>query len=340
MLEGKGAFDRVDATGKLALDTSAASLSLISGAVAPLWPQLAARLNAMKLRPGPAHVKLTLAIDKESARADRTNAQASIDLDAPQFKGSLTIAAKPASASLRDADLDKLVHGEVTLDTSISSEQGASLLTLLGLDGVIAARDGPGKLHGSISGAWGTPLRVKLDLTGAGLEVEAQGTADPFRSMDLKAFQANLSLKGRVLNLAPLFDLKREDRLAQDISLTSRVALANGKATFDDIDGTMAGSRLRGRRAQGRGRTRARRAGSRTGLEPCDRCGRARCVGAVRQRLSEELARTDCISSAARRAAGRQRIAAVQRHRERRWPIAGHRESKGRHRWRRGERQS
>ena len=249
MLEGRGAFDRADATGKLVLDSSAASLSQIAGAVAPLWPQLATRLNTMKLSPGPAHVKLALAIGKESGRADRTSAQASIDLDAPRFKGSLTITAKPGSASLRDADLDKLMHGEVTLDTSISSDQGASLLTLLGLDGVIAARDGPGKLHGSISGAWGTPLRIKLDLTGAGLEAEAQGTADPFKSMDLKAVQANLTLKGRVLNLAPLFDLKPSDRLAQDVSLTSRIALANGKATFDDIDGTMAGSRLRGRLA-------------------------------------------------------------------------------------------
>ena len=249
MLEGKGAFDRADATGKLALDSSAASLSQLAGAVTPLWPQLAARLNAMKLNPGPAHVKLALAIGKDSGRADRTNAQASIDLDAPQFKGSLTIAAKPGSASLRDADVDKLVHGEVTLDTRIASEQGASLLTLLGLDGVIAAREGPGKLQGSISGAWGTPLRVKLDLTGVGLEAEAQGTADPFKSMDLKSIQANLSLKGRVLNLSPLFDLKPSDRLAQDVSLSSRMALANGKLTFDDIDGTMAGSRLRGRLA-------------------------------------------------------------------------------------------
>jgi hypothetical protein len=249
MMEGKGAFDRANATGKLTLDSSAASLSQIAGAVTPLWPQLATRLNAMKLSPGPAHLKLALALDKDSARTDRTNAQASIDLDAPQLKGSFTIAAKPGSASLRDGELDKLMRGEVSVDTRIASEQGAALLTLLGLDGVIAARDGPGKLQASISGAWGTPLRVKLDLTGAGLETEVQGTADPFKSMDLKSAQANLSLKARGLNLTPLFDLKPTDKLAQDIGLTSRLALAGGKLTFDDVDGAIAGSRLRGRLA-------------------------------------------------------------------------------------------
>jgi large subunit ribosomal protein L24 len=247
MLEGSGAFDRASATGKLALNSSAASLSQIAGSITPLWPQFAARLNAMKSGPGPTRLKLVLAIDKEAGRTDRANAQVSIDLDAPQFKGSVTLAAKPGAASLRNADLDKLMHGEVTVDTRLSSEQGASLVALLGLDGMIAVRDGPGQFQGSMSGVWGAPLHLKLDLTGAGFEAEAQGTADPFKAMDPKAVQANLSLKAHGLNLAPLFDLKPSDKFVQDIGLTSRVGFANGKMTFDDIDGAMAGSRLRGR---------------------------------------------------------------------------------------------
>ncbi len=249
MLEGKGAFERATATGKLTLDTSAGSLSQLAGAVTPLWPQLAARLSAMKLSAGPAHARIALALDKEAGRADRASARASIDLDAPQFKGSVSLAAKPGAATLRDADIDKLMHGDVTVDARLSSEQGPSLLALLGLDGVIAARDGPGQLQASVSGAWGAPLRVKLELAGMGFEADAQGTADPFRSMDLKGVQASLSLKARGLNLSPLFDLKRDDKLAQDIGLSSRVALGGGKLTFDDIDGAMAGSRLRGRLA-------------------------------------------------------------------------------------------
>jgi uncharacterized protein involved in outer membrane biogenesis len=249
-LEGSGAFDRTNATGKLALNSSAASLSQIASPIAPLWPQLAARLNAMKLPPGRAQLKLALAVDKEAGRTDRANAQVSIDLDAPQFKGTVTISAKPGAASVRDADLDKLLHGDVTVETKLSSEQGSSLLALLGLDGTIATRDGPGQLQGTVTGAWGTPLRVKFDLTGAGLEAEAQGTADPFvQEFSTKAVKASLSLKVRGLNLAPLFDLKPSDKLAQDVGLSSRVSLAGGKVTFDDIDGAIAGARLRGRLA-------------------------------------------------------------------------------------------
>ena len=247
MLDGKGAFDRASATGKLALSSSAASLSQLAGAIMPLWPQFATRLNAMKSAPGPARLKLALALDKEAGRTDRTNAQASIDLDAPQLKGSVTLTAKPGAETLRDADLDKLIHGDVTVDARLSSEQGASLLALLGLDGAIATRDGPAQLQGSVSGAWGAPLRVKLDLTGKGFEAEAQGTADPFKAIDLKGVQANLVVKARGLNLAPLFDLKPVDKLVQDIALTSRLALAGGKITFDDIDAVLSGSRLRGR---------------------------------------------------------------------------------------------
>ena len=76
--------------------------------------------------------------------------------------------------------------------------------------------------QGSVTGVWGTPLRLKLDLTGAGFDAEAQGTADPFAAIDPRAIKANMSLKAHGLNLAPLFDLKPSDKLAQDIGLSSR----------------------------------------------------------------------------------------------------------------------
>ncbi|HET7887432.1 MAG TPA: AsmA-like C-terminal region-containing protein [Bradyrhizobium sp.] len=247
VLEAGGAFDRSNATGKLSLNSSAASLSQLAGAIAPVSPKFAARLGAMKLAPGRAHLKLALAVDKEAGRADRANARASIDLDAPQFKGSATIAAKPGAANLRDADIDKLLHGEVTVETRLASEQGAPLLTLLGLDGIIAARDGAAQLQGSVSGAWGAPLHLKLDLSGTGFQAEAQGTADPFvQEFDPKAIKASLSLTARGLNLAPLFDLKASDKTVQDVGLSTRVSVAAGKMTLDDIDGTISGSRLRG----------------------------------------------------------------------------------------------
>jgi large subunit ribosomal protein L24 len=245
MLEGAGAFNRTDVTGKLVLDSSAPSLSRIAGALTPLWPQLSARLNAAGSRPGLAKVKLALALGKEASSGDLANASAAIELESPQFKGSATIAARPEIADLREADVGKLRRSEVSVDAKMSSDQGASLLAVLGLDGVIAAKEGPSQLQGSVSGVWGAPLRLKANLFGADFEVEAQGTANPF-AIESKARQGNVALKARNINLAPLFDLKTSDKLAQDIDLSSQVSLGGGKLTFDDIDASLMGSRLRG----------------------------------------------------------------------------------------------
>jgi uncharacterized protein involved in outer membrane biogenesis len=241
-LEGTGAFDRVSATGRLALNSGAASLGQITGLIAPLAPAFAARLNALGSAPGPARLKLTLALDKDSEHADRTNAHAALDLDAPQLKGGATITAKPEAAALRALDLDKLQRSEVTIESKLSSEKGSALLALLGLDGMVAA-EGPTQFQGSVSGVWHAPLRLKINLSGAGLDAEAQGTAEPWASQP----KAGVSLKAHNINLAPLFDLKPADRLMQNISLTSRVSLLGSKLTFEDLDGAMAGSRLRGR---------------------------------------------------------------------------------------------
>jgi hypothetical protein len=243
MVEGTGAFDRVNATGKLALNSSAASLGQIAGLITPLAPSLASRLNSMALGPGPARLKLTLAVDKDADHADRASAHATLDLDAPQFRGAATITAKPEIAALRGIDLDKLRRSEISLDSNLSSEHGASLLALLGLDGMIAAGEGPGQFQGSVNGVWGAPLRLKISLSGTGLDAEAQGTTEPWASQP----KGSVALKARSVNLAPLFDLKPSDKLAQNISLSSRVSLLGGKLTFEDLDGAMAASRLRGR---------------------------------------------------------------------------------------------
>ena len=245
VVEGNGAFDRINETGKLALNSSAASLSQFTGIISPLAPALASRLQAMGLGAGPARLRLALAVDKDSGRTDRASARASLDLDAPQFKGSVTVAARPDAAALREIDLDRLRRSEITVESKMSAEQGASLLALLGLNGAVAAADGPGQFQGTVTGVWDAPLRLKVNLSGAGLVAEATGTAEPFAPQP----KVSVAMKARGLNLAPMFGLKPSDKLAQDISLSSNVSLEGGKLKLEDIDSTLAGSRLRGRLA-------------------------------------------------------------------------------------------
>jgi large subunit ribosomal protein L24 len=243
MMEGAGSFDRVNATGKLTLNASTASFAQLTALIAPVAPAAAARLNAMASRPGPARLKLSLDLDKNPDRADRANAHAMLDIDAPDIKGITTITASPVIAAMRGIDLDALARSEIGIESKLSSERGRSLLTLLGLDRAISAGDGAARFEGSATGVWGAPLRLKAKLSGTGLDAEAQGTAEPWASEP----KAALNLSVRRANLAPLFDRNPSDPLAQNISLSSRLTLAGGRLTFDDTDSVVGGSRIRGR---------------------------------------------------------------------------------------------
>jgi large subunit ribosomal protein L24 len=242
-IEGAGSFNRVNATGRLALNASAASLAQITGFIAPLAPALTSRLGAFGPGGGPARLKLSLDLDKNSDRPDRADARAILDLDAPQLKGVATLAARPEIAALRGIDLAALGRSEISVESKLLSDRGPALLSLLGLERAIAVGDGPAQFVGSATGMWRAPLRLSVKMSGAGLDAEAQGTADPW-AQDAKA---SVNLRVRSANFAPLFDLKPTDRLAQNVSVSSRLSLNGSRLTFDDVDSAISGTRLRGR---------------------------------------------------------------------------------------------
>jgi uncharacterized protein involved in outer membrane biogenesis len=243
MMEGGGSFDRANATGKLALSSSAASFNQLTALIAPLAPSLVARLNAMGTGQGPARAKLALDLDKIPGQADRVSARAVLDLDTPQLKGITTLTAKPTVAAINGMDIETVRRSEVAIESKLSSEQGRSLIALLGLDRAIAAAEGPAQFEGSASGAWGAPIRLKAKISGASFDAEAQGTAEPW-AQELKA---GMNLKIGSVNLAPLLNPNPADKLGQNIGLTARLTVAGNKWIFDDLDSSIDGSRLRGR---------------------------------------------------------------------------------------------
>jgi AsmA-like protein len=243
MMEGGGSFDRLNASGKLALNSSAASLNQLTALIAPFAPSLATRLNAMGTVAGPARVKLALDLDRIVGQADAANARAVLDLDAPQLKGVVTFTAKPPIAAIRGIDIEAIRRSEVAVESKLSSGQGRSLLALLGLDRVIAAGEGSAQFEGSANGAWGAPLRLKAKILGTGLDAEAQGTAEPWA----QEAKASLNLRIGGINLAPLLDLSPADKLAQNVGVSARLTIAGNRWTFDDLDSSVEGSRLRGR---------------------------------------------------------------------------------------------
>ncbi|MGM4906993.1 AsmA family protein [Tardiphaga sp. 866_E4_N2_1] len=241
MLDGRASFDRIEATGGLTLNATSASMSQISNTLAPLAPSVASRLSAMTATPGVVRVKLSLDLAKDPQRADRTNARAVFDIDAPQVKGTTTLTASPPLAAMRGVDPNELSRSDVTLESKLVG-QGGQLLALLGLSNVIAASDAVVNFEGSAKGQWRAPLRVTAKLSGSDVDADVQGSAEPWAGSP----KASLALAIRRANLAPLVAFKPSDTAAQNVSLSSRLTLNGDKVTLEDIDSTLAGSRVRG----------------------------------------------------------------------------------------------
>nr|WP_205502226.1 AsmA family protein [Rhodopseudomonas sp. BR0G17] len=251
LLEGDGALDRDNAAGRLSLTARAPSPGLIAAAIDPFAPAVAARLKALPAEAGEARAKLTLSTEKSGAARDHVEASGSLQLTAPQLSGRLTVKASPTAADLRKLDLDALGRSELKLDGDLSAPRGEALMTLLGLDRVIAAGDGVATLQASGTGKWRGALRGKAKLTATRLDAEVNGEIEPFAAEP----KAALSLNARKLDLAPLLDLPASATSEAPPSLATQLTVAGHKWTFKDIDAGIAGSRLRGRLALTRGET-------------------------------------------------------------------------------------
>lgn len=248
-IDGAGSFDRVANSGKLSLTAAAPSLSQIGGFIAPFAPAVAERLKSAAKASGAARLQLTADVGPTKDQADRMNARAVLDIDAPQIKGVTTLSATPELNAVRGGDLAALARSEINVETKLASEQTGFMLGLLGLDGVVSAQDGPAQFQSSVTGVWRAPLQLKAKLSGAGFDGDVAGTGDPW----VESPKASLNLAVRRADLAPLFDLKPASVAALGISLSSRVGVSGNTLTFDDLDSTMGSSRVRGRLVLTRG---------------------------------------------------------------------------------------
>ncbi|MDA9505707.1 membrane protein, partial [Bradyrhizobium sp. CCBAU 11386] len=240
--EASGSFDRTKATGKLALKSSANSLRELTALIEPFAPSVRARFDAIAPLPGATRLKLDLSLDKNAEHADRSDARAVLDLDAPQLKATATLAAQTPVAAVSGIDIDRLRNSDFTLDSKLSTPQAGVLLALLGLDRAVAAGEGTSQFEGRLSGAWRRPLQLNAKLSGGGLDVDAQGSVE----LSAPEPKASVSLRVRNVNLAPLFGTGAADKSSRTVSLSSRVSLSGNRLTFDDLDSSAAGSHLRG----------------------------------------------------------------------------------------------
>lgn len=240
---GTGSFDRIDGKGKLALESSASSFARLGGLVAPFAPAVAERLNTLPVS-GPVTTRLSADIARDNARA---NGRIVFDIDASQLKGSVTLAAAPNIDIATGLNLAALSGTQFSAGVKLSADNAATIVQVLGLAGVVSGGDGPAQFESSANGTWGTPLQVKAKLTGAGVDGDIEGTGNPWAEQPT----ATLNVAVRRADLSALLGAKPAS--ISPMSLSSRLGVSGNVFTFDDLDTSVGGSRIRGRLVLTRG---------------------------------------------------------------------------------------
>jgi large subunit ribosomal protein L24 len=242
-ISGTGSFDRAESGGKLAMTAEASSLAQIGSFIAPFAPAVAERLTAIGKEPGATRMQLSADVSKARDRPGHTDLRAVLDIDTPHVKGAVTLTAAPNIDVARGFDLAALRGNDFKAETRLDADQTMPLLTALGLDRIVSAQDGPAQFESSVTGVWGSPLQLKAKLAGAGVDGDVQGIANPWADQ----ITAALAVAVRRADLAALFDLKPASVASLDVALSSRLGVSGNAFTFDDLDATMGGSRVRGR---------------------------------------------------------------------------------------------
>ncbi len=241
MLDGDGAFNRLDASGKLVLSARAASLGHLANLVKPMAPDFAGRLEPMAREQGAVALNLKLDVKKTADKPDETAATLVLDVASPQLNGVVNLGAKTATTTLDRLDLAAIIQSQLDLSADLSSKHGQSLIGLVGLDRWIAGGSAPLRFEGRASGRLQAPLDVSAKLTGAAVDGGVTGR------LDLTGHEPklDLALNVRQADVSPVLGGTASVQ-ARPIRLTSKVGLVAGKLQFDDIDSTIAGTRLRG----------------------------------------------------------------------------------------------
>jgi large subunit ribosomal protein L24 len=213
--------------GSLALDLDARAWSGVNALAAKFLPQSVENVQRITSRMGPAKLRANLDVGKDVAAGIPTIARLAVDGNAGALRVNLRAEGQgdtktPGSARIR-------------IDTTLGADDGSAVLRALALDGIIPAQGGNGELKLQISGPADGDLNVSARLTLADLRVESQGTA---RANFEKGVTGSLGL------MVTKGDAKTQP---MPFTLQSRVALANGAATFNDINASIAKNRMRGR---------------------------------------------------------------------------------------------
>jgi hypothetical protein len=222
--------------GTVSVDFDAKQTAYLTAIAAKLAPERARPVVGVleRLGRGKLHAKFDMTGDDKSPMTD---AQLALNGDLDDLR----IDARARASG----DWTRLSTANVRIDATVDAARGAQLLKFINLDRLVAAGNGPGQLKIQLAGPVNGDMTFDTQLSGDGLSARANGAG---RYSDAQGVTAAAGLQ---INEADLKPLRSATGGPLPLRMKSRVSLAAGTMTFDDIDAKIAGSSVRGRLAVG-----------------------------------------------------------------------------------------
>jgi uncharacterized protein involved in outer membrane biogenesis len=215
--------------GSMRLDFDAPDMTPVMALLARFAPQTAQALARGAPSMAPAKLHATLTVQGASPAA-----QAKLAVDGSVGKVRLAFNGET------NADLMTFKAGDMNIAGKLTADDGKALVSMLGLDSVVAVTAGPGALTLDASGPLHGKWRVNGKLSAGGLDVNTSGTARPFADHP----SANLHAAIVRADAAPL---RGAGQGALPVEFSGHIALASKDVSLTDIDTTIAGTVLRGK---------------------------------------------------------------------------------------------
>jgi len=220
--------------GQLTLDLDAASLDGLGGIAGKFAPQAAASLRHAAARLAPAKVHAVL--DVESAASSGSTA----DLHVSGSLAAMRIALD-GKATGQAAHPDAAA---VQIDSRIDADSGAELITLLGLDRVLAVDQLPVRLTLAANGPLGGGIAVDGKVEASGLDSAISGT---LRLSGHPASWGDFKVQAAAADLRPLHRLLTgQPGTAAPVTARAALALGDGKLAITDLVAHAGGASLTG----------------------------------------------------------------------------------------------
>ncbi len=228
------ASGRIDTTssppqGSIRVDLDAPDMAPVMALLARFAPKTAQVFDRGASAMAPAKLHATLTMEGVSPAAE-----AKFAVDGSLGKVRLAFNGKT------NADLMTLKAGDMHLAGRLTADDGKALVTMLGLDRVVAVTAGPGALtldaNGPLRGDW----HVDGKLSAGGLAANASGIARPFGDHPSAVLRA-------AIVRADAAPLRRAAGGALPVAFSGRVALAGQDVLLSEIDAVVAGANLRGK---------------------------------------------------------------------------------------------